>query len=433
MYNFCMITQQIVGFIRQQLASGLTQEQIAASLKQSGWADADIAEAFQSSVDDVNPVATATSVETAGGSKKIVLAIAIVFIVACAAAGGFYLWNKSSSAVSEKSATENTRISIEDRAAAENNALAADVYVPQAYVRIPDANNSAVIFRTVASSTFTKIDRDFLNAFSATNTPPVNESRIIVAKYKNILAAFEAGVSKGSFQCSLLRGDSCPLNIVRDAAKIALINAFVLSADGKNEEALAYASKVSRLGQQVLEYSDEMIAFLVGGVIEKMSYQTELTLRSKMGKSAPASITAANKALLIAALRKQHKNVISREYAVRLEQIDYVTDPSKKPSYPLTSEDEEYFGEYRKVSNATTWKPEQVKKWFEDSYKISLSNVDLPCGSKVAHSTIDIGFNPAMSEHSDNYVGKTFYSTLYASLENVNAKRCEVENAITKL
>ena len=49
-----MPTPEIINYVRQQIASGIPRDQISASLKQNGWNDLDIAEAFKASAISAN-------------------------------------------------------------------------------------------------------------------------------------------------------------------------------------------------------------------------------------------------------------------------------------------------------------------------------------------------------------------------------------------
>ena len=112
--------------------------------------------------------------------------------------------------------------------------------------------------------------------------------------------------------------------------------------------------------------------------------------------------------------------------------IDYITSPDKKPlNQVTTADDEEYISEYRKAiaENPSAWNPIETKKYFYDSYKIMISSVDLPCGANLPESKIETGFN-LNDEKTENYIGKTMYSTAYAEIDGLNTKRCEVESAI---
>jgi hypothetical protein len=109
-----MITDQLLTYIKQQLSLKVSKDAIVNSLKQAGWADADISEAFRSFESGVAPThnfANANSVaehhvsSTSNRRKKILLVTSIVVLlgVASGVAYGFYsgMFLSPSSLVSE--------------------------------------------------------------------------------------------------------------------------------------------------------------------------------------------------------------------------------------------------------------------------------------------------------------------------------------------
>jgi hypothetical protein len=138
---------------------------------------------------------------------------------------------------------------------------------------------------------------------------------------------------------------------------------------------------------------------------------------------------------LIIKLRNEQKKVFQYSYTRFSEGVDYITSPDKKPINQATSaDDESTVNDYRKAiaENPNSWNPTETKKYFYDSYKIMISNIDLPCGANLPESKIETGFSPE-DQKTENYIGKTMYSTTYAGLNTLNAKRCEVEMAIQNL
>jgi hypothetical protein len=390
------------------------KQNVIQTLKSQGWFS--VVQGVISQTKDLGSTPTLQIPSISKRSNKL-LVVSLVIISLIIIGGGVYLYLNRTNVDSIKVDT-NVASQIDDNLTIK-------------YISVPATENSINIFNSVRASTISKEDRDFFtkyfdNKYSATNTPPLEESRKIVSKYQNVLKIFEAGTDKKYYQCSLVNGDVCNVGTIKNIAAIATLNSFVLFKDGKITEAKDYVSRVIKLGQMLTSQSDELIVSLIGWVIQREGYQLEL-IEGKSG------IPAGEKTKLISDLRNEHKNVLKYWYTRRIEAVDYVTDISKKPSGVIDEDSEDIFNLYRKDANNITWKPDIVKNWFKDSLKISLANIDLPCGSKFKDSLIDIGFKPEDTSQQENYVGKMFYTQGYISLASASPNRCEVEILITSL
>jgi len=302
------------------------------------------------------------------------------------------------------------------------------------YVAIPADENSASIFEPLANSPLLKSKDDiaFLNKyftnFSKSNLPPLAESKNILAKYKDVLPVFENGVDKGYYQCSIYMGDQqCNVTgTFLDVSRLAALNSFVLMEGGKTNDAQQYALKISKFGRMVTANAYDMISLIVGWTVQKTGYQMVVFT------GANSQITQADTTVFIQNLRAEHKNVIQSQYTNYIEDVDYLTNENNKtPKADLDTLKQ--FDEWRTEANPTTWDPDIVKNWFYNSLQISLSNIDLPCGSTYKTSKIDVGFNIKDTDKTENYLSKMVYENMYAGLDNYNEKRCEVENIIKSL
>ena len=72
-----MPTPEIINYVRQQIASGIPRDQISASLKQNGWNDLDIAEAFKASAISANTAEKSSLKYRAAIVAALVLAVGI--------------------------------------------------------------------------------------------------------------------------------------------------------------------------------------------------------------------------------------------------------------------------------------------------------------------------------------------------------------------
>lgn len=302
------------------------------------------------------------------------------------------------------------------------------------YISISNSNNSAPAFNAVKANSITKSDLDFLSKYvtnySPTNLPPVAQSQKILSTYPDLLNIFDANANK-KYQCSVLIEDTCRFQSIRDISNLAGLRALVSFQQNKSNQAETTAYNLIALGKNVTANADEVIPLLIGWPVQKLGYSILSTIRPKENT---ALFTDSEKGILITQLRQEHKNVLRYAYTRAAEGIDYITYPNKKPSIILTPDDEDMVATYRKgvAASPTAWNPNETKKYFYDSYKIALLNIDLACGATPATSKMELNFNPR-NQQTENYVGKTMYTTTYASLDTLSQKRCAIENLIQNL
>lgn len=418
-----MITPEILNYIKQQITNGVSREQISNSLKQNGWNDADITEAFTA----INTPASTSNIphapQVVTHSSHVVrnIIILIILFVLLGGAGWWWFYGRQSAPVVQEEAIKSD---IEaDKPKAEN---LDDLKVN--YVKVPAEENSVSIFNAIPQNVITKADKDFLVKFVSDNQAavrPIVESKKVLAKYTKYLEDFESGVEKKYYQCSISTGDTCYLNNLRSVSQLSAVNSFVLWKEGKIVDAKDYAQKIIKLGKMFTKNADDIITLLVGWEVQKTGYYAF--------KDAGGIILSSDeKNALIKNLREEQKKLLKIDYSRALEIIDYITDINNKPSIVI-DEPEELAKEFRNKINDTTWKPEIVKKWFTDSLKIELANTDLACGVETKDGKIETGFNPSNVPETENFVGQKFYFYAYISFNTASAKRCEIESLINAL
>jgi hypothetical protein len=291
--------------------------------------------------------------------------------------------------------------------------------------------NSAAAFNAVESGAIAKADLDFLNkyfnTFSSKNLPPITESNKILAKYSSLLSVFDANVAK-QYECSIMTGEACSLQSVRNIANLAALRTTTLIQQKKSREAQASAWNIVRLGQSTTALTGDVLTLLIGWSVQKLGYNIVDTIKPT------GNFTEKGRQELISKLRQEHKNVLKASYTNIASQIDYITSPSNKTLRPLDQSEEEIVAVFRKeaATRSDAWNPLETKKYYYDSFKIELSNIDLACNAVPAASILDLKFDPKDTV-AENYVGKTLYTTAYASLGGMNAKRCEIEALINTL
>ncbi len=371
-------------------------------------------------------------------SQKGFVVPLLIVIAVLVIGGGVYYFTKKAPA----SQVNNIQSSIPDQSGITNtnnvssSPISTDSDLKISYVKIPASNNSASTWNSISATAIAKSDLDFLGkyfgSYSSTNLPPLSQSTALLAKYQSLLATFDSAIQK-QYQCSIDMGESCLLNSVRYTSQVAALRAVVSMEQKKLTDAQKEAEGVVSAGKQVTANADDVIPLLVGWLSQKLGYGILNTIHQNQGGT---YLAADKKAQLIATLRQEHKTVLKFMYTRYAELVDYITSPSNKPAdKALASDEEDQVNTYRKEATASSnaWNPTETKKYFYDSYKIAISNVDLPCGSTPANSIIGNFSAKNTTVQDENYAGKKIYSTLYPSLDNLSVKRCDVENLISSL
>jgi hypothetical protein len=294
------------------------------------------------------------------------------------------------------------------------------------------SENSAPAFGAINSKSVTSADIDSLTKYIASSTaknlPPITQANKIISAYPALLKAFDENATK-PYLCNIGKGENCPLNSTRNMSYLAGVKSLVLFEQNKIAEAQKNASNLVALGKNITANADADITLLVGWVVQKIGYSVSSILNSN---SKTPTLSETDKNTLITQLHNEQKKVFKYAYTRVVELIDYISSSDKKPvTQVVSADDESILAEYRKAiaENPNSWNPTETKKYFYDSYKIMISNVEIPCGAAIPESRIETGFNPE-DKTSENYMGKKIYSTSYAGVNSLNVKRCEVETAI---
>jgi len=447
-----MITFELIKYIREQKTAGVPVEKISNLLRQQGWTEADIKEAFnaidaasnlvskpkEQDLTPITPISPATplspattvvatppvvplEVKVQKRGHPILKILMLVVVLGLVGAGGWYAW-KHFQPLNPKPVEE--------------------LVVPKAPVGVEgfeqmkieradivEQENSAVVFNALPSEPISKVDKAFLDKYFLANSivmPPLSESKKILTRYNNLLTAFKTGTGKLYYQCSVFIDKECKKNILRDVAKIGALQSLVFSQEGNKKESQEYADRVIKLGSIIPASSKELVDYLVGLAVQKIGYLTN-------AKTNPGFIfSKERKDVLVKELRDTQKNMLKFEAQRIFEIIDYITDTTKIPSSDIL-EFQEGAQVYRDSKTQFKWDPTQTKNYIYQSLLIDLANVDLSCGSEYKDSKIDLGVLPQTEEEAktvENYLGKKFYQEMYVSGNAVNNSRCEVETLI---
>ncbi len=426
-----MINPELIDYIKQQLVQGMSKEAIQQSLvSTAGWSISDVAEAF--SAIEGKPIAPAPFSPVPMGKKRrgwMLANIGVILLLLCLVA--FYFYSKIGS-------PQNPAMELSQTAVATTSDMFASLNPTVPYKKLSPEENSLTVWSQVKSNTVSKSDQDFLGkyigTYSSTTTVPLSASLALLGSPQNkqLLDTYNAH-SHDAYQCSMRMGDVCAsLNTIREASKLAALSAITLLQQKKYSAAQSEAENIISTGKQMTAHADDLIPLLLGWEQQKLGYSILNAMGSKINA---AAYTADAKAQLIADLRQEQKNVLQFMYTSQIEFIDYVTSSKNKPvNSVLNADEEDILNVYRKGAAASpgSWNPTETKRYFYSSIKVALANVDFPCGSVPADSKVEVGFDPK-NTHDENYVGKTMYSSMYASFDTVSVKRCEIEARINAI
>lgn len=354
--------------------------------------------------------------------SKTSLIVTIIIVIVLIAGGWYFFSQKKSSFTAIKESKDFTTFDDSD--------------LKISYTITPTVSeNSAPAFNALSGNLVTSEDVNTLTKYIASSTtanlPSITQANKIISKYPDLLKAFNENATK-PYQCNLGKGESCSLNAARGMTYLAGVQALILFEQKKETDAQKTASNLISLGKNISANADTDITLIAGWAAQKTGYSISSIVNSK---SKTSLFSEAEKSTLITQLRNEHKKVFRYSYTRTAEGIDYITSPGKEPTgQTIFPDDEEIIGQYRKAiaENPEAWNPTETKKYFYDSYKILISNIDLPCGANLPEGRVDINFNPE-DQKTENYIGKTMYSTTFASLNTLSVKRCEVETAIQNL
>ncbi len=303
------------------------------------------------------------------------------------------------------------------------------------YVPIPSEQNSALVFSTTSKNFISKTDADYLRVYFAesTTTKPVWDYAKAKGMVKNNAKAFaliDEALNKKEYQCSIFNGEECDYSIPWTYARLLALRARLNIADKNYSEAKNDILKIISIGRRMVNGSDEAISMLVGLGIEKLGTNTAIFYKDQSKES----FVFDDKALIRQELRGSFKRVLRYLYTRQASAVDYIGGKIDKPLGAIDTETLDTLNLYRNQATSTNWNLGETKKLFYDSFKIALNNIDLPCTATSTESKKVIFKDAAdmtAQKNSANFVGKTLYSTIYASFDTVNsAKFCEFDTLI---
>ncbi len=473
-----MLTKEIIDYIRSERALGATRESIGAALRQAGWSEQDIVDAFTAATppmptprpaapaqannipiapimsdvtttarrygppnQPVNPAIHSTyrktidTFERNERRKSHKGIFVILFTLSMGAGIWFYLTKPDLPAALS---------TIEQRVTnRQPNEIAPADPLLVVVKRVPANQNAAqsAIFNDSASlAKMTTAEKDFLKTyienFSAKKLPPLTQAATIVKKYETSLTAFDESIALPYYQCLPLAGDTCSLTTPRTLAHLTLLKAYVTyKKDNMPEDALTHALGIGMLGSKIAG-SGDTIPLLAGFSMQKNAY----TLASYIASSVPASakpivLTPAEKTTLITTVQQNVINTIRFLYTKDMNAISFISNPNASTTFPLSQETREELSSLTTYITPTNWRPDETRLYYLRSYQKAIENVKAPCTSaELATTKYDPGFAENAAVESDNYIGKLIFTNSYQELDKtLFTKRCELEKVIGDL
>lgn len=441
-----MINNELLKFVKDQLDRNVPKEQIVAILKPGGWTDADVNEALQALQTPAVPLLKVFPKSGADLTSRLplwVVLVSVLFLLIMVGGGLWYFLSRGSVSTTptqkQLPASEAGRM---PPIATSTPAIVGDQDLMVSWTKIQDDQNIARAMSAIAVM-ITASDKDFLSkyfgkGYDIKNLPAVSVASAVAARNVKALQVFSAVSVAPLYQCStVMTLSGCDIQALRDIGRLLLLRSYVLERAGKNQDALAIVSNMVDLGRKVTSGADEVLTLLAGWELQKNGYQRMAELNQKV--SAPFNLSADDKTGRLNTLRTEQKNIFKYLYTRESEALEYLADKNKLPSFPQLADDIAAADEYRKSITLGKFNLAETKGYFYNSYKISMNNVDLACGSRMMlppydfNSEMNIATTTGNQKSVGNYIGKVLYWTTYTPLDNINIKRCEVEELINKL
>lgn len=485
-----MLTKEVIDYIRSERALGATRENITTALRQAGWSEKDIIDAFTAATPPMPTPRAAAPAQahvnngSFGGPRISDIAVhrtsgrqlspvttglrnpyhsavdenekrehrqslkglgVILFTVAMSVGIWFYITRPDiPAAISTVEQRINNQIN------KGNNEQTADpLLVRLTKIRVPDAQNAArqPVFLTGVPSfkKMTAAEKDFLKKYAAAistkNTPPLTQARAIVKKYDADITQIDQALALPYFQCLPILGDECAsiTGTVRTYAELSIIKAYVLSKDKSPDaqaDALALTLSLGTLGLKATGNGD-LIMNQAGLDTQKMAYSLAALIKGSAGTSTSTAIilTQAEKKAAINTLNQNLALYYRTQYTRDMSAIDFISNPQATTTVPLDQETRDELASLATYSTPVNWRPDETRLYYARSYQKAIDALSLPCtGPEPKNSAYDTGFSDNAAVESDNYIGKLMFTNSYHAFEtSFFSKRCELERLINNL
>lgn len=436
-----MISQEIIDYIKNELARGVSEADLRKALSDAGWQATDIEEGF---ININTPSIQLSSVEqpVQKRSKKPFLIILILVIVLAIIAGVIFfiipILNKNSANAQDIPPFDDSDLRVKNiEVLQEQNAFYELNKIKDAKIKFPDGY-------TDDPDDKDKNGRQLIRDIYDEKTQNQELSKEIVSKNQDILMSFNEMDKKTAFKELLIPDFNKvdfnskysavnPANIFT-ITQIKVISIILLSGQGKTEESLSEAMRIISIGQKMKEGQIPFVGKMVGVGIQGIGLETA---RKVIANSSPTNEVMNNYLHNLNGLKDFSDALKSSAkieiYLSKANTIDLINKEG------VNALEENIFGDDPKIiegfKNPKYFQPNKTKLIFAEDAREQINNINLPCGASAGKKIeAELRAEEIRNEiksgkiffFSENAIGKLTYG--YTALVlNLAKRKCEAE------
>lgn len=424
-----MVNQELLSYIKQQQAAGVSKEEITKQLVSAGWDENDVVAGLvqlgaQSPVVQrptpppapVSPVLNMRSSELATPKSHLALYILIgglLCIAAVSAAGYAYLEKIGPFSVGE-------RIDGGDIAEFDDSDLRI----------IPDT--TAIDCSEINNLALSDTDRELIMAYGTTTSLEKAPSTVaaVLSKYSNQIDRFLISTSTWTEHVGAVDKNNvfqCKLKELRSYGLLVIAKAKSLANDGKLVELQGLLTKHLARIQRFEDNPQTLIPYLIALDLKGRTVDL-LALLKRQG--------LVSEAFYRPLLEKYGDNITGHKKGLQSEYTLVTIVLDNLNANTITPNDREFFGgdaaadeflaAFVKEKNDLSFQINKTKRLFYDLFSTLYTNIDKPCGSV---SDIEV-HSPNYDDRGENYLGRILFAKLSPGLQEIDAfhaKRCALD------
>lgn len=274
----------------------------------------------------------------------------------------------------------------------------------------------------------TAIDWDKANTILQSNQSQLNQYNL-AAKQRYYQSPLTSDPKKFRYD-----GELEGYNLIRNAGRVAALNALRLAEQGKIEPAIDQVINIYSVGYLMQKSNSQLISNLVGISQSQLAIDVFQEISQKYTLPVGQKNYFANYLKTHSDTSAGLKSVIQYEYLTSKQGIDDITSGKFDSEYQDVPEDQlsdEFKAQKRFKGNKFYFKPNQTKNELIKYLSEQLSYVDKPCEYKSSY----VPFNAftVKSLITENYVGKTLNSSFLTSHAVTFSKPCELDKSINEI
>ncbi len=261
----------------------------------------------------------------------------------------------------------------------------------------------------------------------------------VLQKNAQPLAALSDAASKQYFQFPKYADpgnigsgmEQYPLEAYEKLARIQAIQALSLARQGKTNEALAEAAKLTTLGHHIIVGHNSLPGNMLGIAVQRLGSETMLQI---------LQLGSPGKGALLNALKKVDESSTTQEGyadAVRFEYAYVVGSIGASVSAQLQRDIDRMATEgfitrsvAKYAKHGYYYKPNQTKDLFTELFTAELSRVGQECTMRTSTGSKAHKVQGWRTVFTENVVGKLLFSAYDSSLGGVFAKQCQNDLAL---